>query len=336
MSASAHRLGVGALAVAGFFFGVTFLVVQDAVDRADVYAFLGVRFLIGAAVLAPMAFRRPATPGEVRHGILAGACLLVGYVVQTFGLRHTTAASSAFITYLLVVFVPLVVAVRTRRLPSGQVLAGVGLAVAGLYALSDGIGGLGRGEALTLVCALMFALHIIVLGEVSGRHDAFRLTFWQLVTVGVACLVPGALAGDGVGSAFAFDRGVWIAAIFCGIGPTAISFWCMSWGQKVVPESQAAIILLLEPVSAAALGELTGEHLGWRGGLGALLILGAVVVTEILGRARPAALGAEVAVIPDPDPDLSDLDPGLSDPGPPTVGPAGRAGLSPGAGDPRR
>lgn len=287
---------LAALAVAGVLFGVTFLVVQDAVDRAEVVPFLAVRFAIAAAVLAPFALRRPASPGDARDGILAGVCLLGGFLLQTWGLRDTTAATSAFITYLLVVIVPLVVSVRTRRRPTVPVAIGVALAVAGLWALSGGAGSIGRGELLTLGAAVMFALHIIVLGDVSGRHDTFRLTFWQVLTVAVACAIPGAFVGSGATRGYAgIDGGVFAAAAFCGIGATAVAFWLMSWGQRVVPESQAAIILLLEPVSAGILGEVTGEHLGWRGALGAVLILAAVVVTEVVGH-RPI-VGAELAVV---------------------------------------
>ncbi len=288
-----RRRGALALALAGLLFGTTFLVVQDAIGRADVAPFLAVRFLLGAAVLWPLARRRSATPHEVRHGVLAGACLLVGFVLQTVGLRSTSAAASAFITYLLVVLVPVIGVVRTRHRPAGNVVLGVVLAVVGLACLSGGVSGFGRGELLTVGCALAFALHIVVLGEVAGRHDPIRLTFWQVLTVGLACLLPGAVSGGGYG----FDGGVWLAAAFCGVGATAGAFWCMTWGQRVVPEAQAAIILLLEPVAAGVLGELTGEHLGPLGLLGAALILVAVLVAELLGP-RPPALGAELAVVP--------------------------------------
>ncbi|MEO6629309.1 MAG: DMT family transporter [Aquihabitans sp.] len=278
-----HARGIAALSLAGFLFGTTFLVVQDAIKRADVAPFLAVRFIIGAAVLWPIARRRPSSPGEIRHGVIAGLCLLGGFVAQTMGLRSTTAASSAFITNLLVVIVPILGALRSRSWPRVNVVIGVGLAVSGLLLLSGGLDGFGSGELLTLVGALAFALHIVVLGAVSGRHDPVRLTMWQVLTVGLLCLGPGAVSSGG----YSFDGGVWLAAAFCGVGATAIAFWCMSWAQRVVPESQAAIILLLEPVSAGILGEVVGEHLGMRGVFGAALILAAVVVAELLGPRSP-------------------------------------------------
>lgn len=295
MDGRGRAAGVAALAFSGFLFGSTFVVVQDAVERAEVLPFLAVRFLFGAAVLAPLAFRRPSSPGVARHGVVAGVSLLVGYLLQTVGLQHTTPATSAFITYLLVVLVPVIVALRSRTLPTSNVTIGVVLAVAGLLALVGGVNEFGRGEVLTLGCALAFAVHLLIVGEVADRHDAFRFTFWQVVTVGVICLVPGAFAGAGPGAGYSFDGRVWLAALFCGVGPTAIAFWGMSWGQRVVPESQAAIVLLLEPVSAAVIGSFTGDSLGPRQVLGATLILAAVLVSE-LGARRVGAVGAEMAV----------------------------------------
>lgn len=288
-----HRQGVAALVLAGLLFGSTFLLVQGAVERASVPAFLAARFLFAAALLWPLARRRPATPGVARDGVIAGSTLLVGYLLQTVGLQSTTSATSAFITYLLVVMVPLIGVVRFRRLPGANVVVGVVLAVIGLALLSGGVDAIGRGEWLTVGAAFCFALHIVVLGEVSGRHDPIRLTCWQVLTVGAACLVPGALSPGG----YAFDVGVWAAAAFTGLAATAVAFWCMSWAQRVVPESQAAIILLLEPVSAGVLGVLAGEELGVAGALGAALILAAVLVSELGGRSTPAAIGAEIALV---------------------------------------
>ena len=293
---------MAALVVAGVLFGSTFLVVQDAIDEVAVAPFLAVRFLVAAAVLWPIARRRPASTGEIRHGATAGACLLGAFVVQTEGLRSTGAATSAFITYLLVVLVPVIVAVRTRRFPTAAVSIGVMVAVVGLAELTGAGGGsngglltgFGRGEVLTMVSAVGFALHLVILGSLSTRHDPVRLTLWQVLTVGGACLVPGMFSPGG----YRFGAAPLTAAVFCGVGATAVAFFLMAWGQRVVPPSQAALILLLEPVSAGVLGELAGTHLGARGLLGAGLILVAVVVAE-LGDRRPPVAGTELA-IPDP------------------------------------
>ena len=285
-----------ALVVAAFFFGTTFLVVQDAVEVAAPVPFLAVRFLLGAAVLWLLARRRPASPGELRHGVAAGVALTVGYVLQTIGLQHTTPATSAFLTYLLVVLVPLLAFVALGRRPHPSTLGGVVLAVAGLVLLTGGAGGsgaggsgagelgaggFGRGEVLTIGCAVAFAAHILILGETAGRHDPLRLTAVQLATVGVACLVPSLVTGG-----LALPAPALVAAVVTGVFATALAFAGMVFAQRIVSPSRAALILLLEPVFAALLGWATGDAPTAATVAGGGLILAAVVVAEVLpGRA---------------------------------------------------
>ena len=290
---SQRRAGLGgsaALLGAGLLFGTTFVVMKDAIERAEVLPFLAVRFAVGALVLLPFALRRPSTREKLRVGLAAGACLLAGYLFQTVGLQYTSSTSSAFITYLLVVFVPIINALLTRRLPERSVVVAVVLSVTGLLLLSGGIRGFGKGELLTLGCALAFAVHILVLARTSHRYDPVRLTCWQIAVVSVACAGPGAIGGG-----YRFDAGVWAAAVFCGVAATALAFLGQVYGQRVVPASRAAILLLVEPVAAAVLGFVAGERLGWNGAIGAATILAGVIVAE-LGPRRPPALGAELAL----------------------------------------
>jgi drug/metabolite transporter (DMT)-like permease len=266
-----------ALVLAAFLWGSTFLVVQDATDDASVMPFLAARFLIGAAVLWPFARRRAASPTELRDGIAAGALFLGGYIFQTAGIQYTTSSSSAFITYLLVVFVPLINALVIRRLPSPVTVVGVAIAVIGLVLLSGGATGFGKGEWLTLGCAICFAAHLLVLDRVTLRNDPVRLAFIQVLTVGLGCLLPGFAFGG-----YDFGLPAWAAAAFTGVFATAVAVLCMVWAQRFVPPARTALILLLEPVFAALLGYLDGERLGARGFLGAGLILAAVLWTELV------------------------------------------------------
>lgn len=266
------------LATAGLLWGSTFLVMQRAIATAEPMPFLGARFLIAAAALAPVALRRPARGGEVRLGILAGLVLASAYLLQTFGLRSTTTATSAFVTYLLVVVVPVMVGLLDRELPGRRLVLGVTFAVAGLWLLS-GSGGdaFDLGELLTLGCAVAFAGHLVVVGRTTDRLDPVRFTFVQILTVGVVCAIPGVGLGG-----YDLGTGAWIAAAFTGLFATSVAFLCMVAGQRTVPSSRAALILLLEPVSAAVLGVATGEHLGSRGLGGAGLILAAIVTVEVV------------------------------------------------------
>jgi drug/metabolite transporter (DMT)-like permease len=266
-----------ALVGAALLFGGTFIVVQEGVEQAEPVPFIGARYLIALLVLAPFARRRPPTPGLARDGVVAGIALGAGYIFQTAGLQYTTSSTSAFITYLLVVFVPLIAAVVLRRRPHGLTLVGVAVAVVGLALLTGGGSGrLGKGEILTLGCAVSFAAHIIVLAEVARRHDVVRLTLVQIATVCAGCGIAGLFLGG-----YGFGAKAWVAAAATGIGATALAFVLQVWAQRIVGPTRTALVLLLEPVFAAAFGYVVGERLGWIGVLGGLLILVSVAVTEV-------------------------------------------------------
>ena len=181
---------------------------QDAVEDVEPVAFLAARFGIAFVVLLPFALRGRRTLGLWRDGTLAGLALTAGYICQTVGLQYTTSSVSAFLTYLLVVIVPLMSAVLLRRPPLPSALAGIVLAVAGLVLMSGGGVGLGRGEVLTLLCAVAFATHIVILAGAAARHD---VTTFNAVQFGVvtAVLLPATLvtgASAFPASAFALRR----------------------------------------------------------------------------------------------------------------------------------
>lgn len=262
-----------AVAAAGVLFGTTFVVVQDAVADVEPIPFLAVRFLIGAAALAPFAARAPRQPGRTRAAALCGLALLAGYVFQTIGLQYTTASVSAFVTYLLVVMVPVLAAVVLRRPPSRRVAIGVALATAGLFFLTGATDvGFGKGEALTLGCAFAFAVHIVLLAELSPRFDTMALTAGQLVVVGVACLAVGGVPH--------LTARAYAAAAYTGVTASAVAFVLQVYGQRRVGPTRTSLLLMLEPVSAAVLGYATGEGLAAVAVLGAVLILGGVAVAE--------------------------------------------------------
>jgi drug/metabolite transporter (DMT)-like permease len=207
---------------------------------------------------------------------------LLGYVLQTVGLQYTAAATSAFITYLLVVFVPLLAFVLLGRRPHPVTLVGIALAVVGLVLLTDpggggASGGFGKGELLTLGCAVAFAAHVVILGETAHRHDPIRLATVQVAVVGAGCALPGIWMGG-----YRFPPTAVAAVVTTALVATALAFVLQVRGQASVPASRAALLLLLEPVFAAIVATATGDSLGAIQLLGAALILAAVIFAEVM------------------------------------------------------
>jgi drug/metabolite transporter (DMT)-like permease len=286
LGASLALLGVTAI------WGSTFVVVKDAIARMPVVDFLAWRFAL--ATLAMLALRlgalRRVGRVAIRRGVLLGAALGAGYLLQTYGLTTTPPAVSGFVTGMFVVFTPLIAGVLLRRRVGALAWLGVGLATAGLALLSLHGLAVGRGELLTLGCAVAFAVQIVWLGEWSGSHDPGALAAVQLATVAVICLVGAGLSRHGL--APPPDAGVWGALALTALAATALAFMVQTWAQSLLAPTRAAVIMTMEPVFAGVFGVwVAGERFGLRAGLGAVLVLGAMLLVE-LGPRR----GAEAAV----------------------------------------
>jgi len=302
-----RRTGALAIAGAGACFGTTFALTRRALVGVGPAPFLALRFSLAALLLAPLALRRPSSPGLLRDGAVAGLALLAGYLLQTWGLTSVTGPVSAFETNLLVVIVPILSALVLRRRPSGASVLGAGLAAAGLWLLTGGVTGFGLGDGLTVGCAVAFAWNIVVLGRVAPRHDALRLTAVQLAVVaggawlvaGAGLLAPGVASSLGTGAhplgsgGFAFGMGALAAVGATAVLGSVVAYGLQTWGQRRVEPSRTAILLLAEPVTAALVGLALGDALSPVALAGAGVILGAIVLSELgSDRARPPDPGA--------------------------------------------
>lgn len=276
-----HVLALLALVATTAVWGGTFVVVKDAVERMPVLPFLFWRFLIAAAVLAvlrPRAVRGLSTEKR-RHGILLGLALGSAYILQTFGLLHTSATVSGFITGMFVVFTPLLGWALLGDRVSPVIWAAVALAAVGLALLSATGVAIGLGELLTLGCALMFAAQIVGLSQWSSASDAYGLTVLQLAVVALMCLVASPAEG---GITLPPDAGVWAAILFLAIVATSLAFLAQAWAQTLMSAPRAAIVLTLEPVFAGIFGvTLGGDELTTRMLAGGACIVGAMYLVEL-------------------------------------------------------
>jgi drug/metabolite transporter (DMT)-like permease len=268
------RLAYLALGVAALLFGSTFVIIKEAVATLPPLAFVGWRFLLGAAVLA--AISPPGGRALWRDGLIAGSWLFAGYALQTVGLAHTSASNSGLITGLYVVLTPLVAAVVARRFPGLLISIGALLAFGGLalLTLNDGLR-LQYGDLLTVGCALSYAAHIVYLSRVATRHRVVAFTAVQLLVTSAGGLAASALL-EGLPLP---PASTWPALLITGLAVSAGAFLLQVWSQTVIGPARTAIILALEPAIAAAVAALAlGERLTGRGWVGATLILAGIYV----------------------------------------------------------
>jgi drug/metabolite transporter (DMT)-like permease len=259
--------------------GSTFVVVKRAVEQIPVADFLTWRFAIAAlamVLLRPRAVARLGRAGR-RAGVLVGLALGTGYLLQTVGLQHTSAAVSGFITGMFVVLTPVVGFLVLRERLTWIACAAVVLATGGLALLSLHGLSVGYGELLTLGCAAAFALHIVGLGRWAPAFDAYGLAVVQLLTTVVLCLVFAVPGGIAVPRSWE----VWGALALTALAATALAFVVQTWAQAHLAPTRAAVIMTMEPVFSGIFAVLVaGEVLGARTLVGAALVLAAMVLTE--------------------------------------------------------
>jgi drug/metabolite transporter (DMT)-like permease len=266
--------------------GLTFTMVQDAVEKLPVLVFLGYRFT-AAALLVALVFRGPLrrlSRDGWRAGLLMGVFLTASYVLQTFGLENTSASNTGFITGLFVVITPVLAAVFLRERIGAIGWTAAGVSSIGLYLLSGTHGFNLRGDGLVLLCAVAVAAHILVTSRAARNHDAGALLVVQLGVCGLSCLVAGAFA-DGL----ELPRGgsVWLALVVTAVFASALGFFVQTYAQKHAPPARTALILASEPAFGGLFGYLlAGDRLSTTALLGAVLIMAAIVAVELLPRLR--------------------------------------------------
>ena len=279
--------------------GSTFFLIHDLLDRVPVLDFLAVRFTIASVallVVSPRAIGR-LSPERRRHALVLGLLYGVAQILQTAGLAHTAASVSGFITGMYVVCTPLFAAVLLRTRIGALTWVAVLLAISGLGVLtlgdvSSGLG-LGYGEALTLVSAMLYALHIVGLGAWSTAADALGMSILQCMVIAVICTVaaaPGGIVLPATG-------GDWLSMVYMALIAGAAAMLGQTWAQAHLPPTRTAIIMSMEPVFAAFFAVLLGgESASSRMLLGGALVLTAMLIVELVPRRRIEAEVSHIAV----------------------------------------
>jgi drug/metabolite transporter (DMT)-like permease len=285
-----HTVHIGLLLGVTAVWGWTFVVVKDAIEAYPTIPFLGLRFLIAAAVMALVVRRLPGRR-VLLVGALVGLPLAGGYLLQTVGLHFTSPGNAGLITGLFFVFTPLLDRLFGTPIRPRTLIA-VAVALAGTLLLTGGWqSGIRLGDALMVGCAVCFALQIVLLSRWSPGFAAEELTLVQLATCAVLFMLGGATQLQAPSSS------VWIALVITGVFASAIAFFIQTWEQSHLAASRTALVLAREQVWALQFSmALAGQRLGGVQALGAALVIAAIVGHELAlpGRGDAEAEGTNV------------------------------------------
>ncbi|MEN8154595.1 MAG: DMT family transporter [Acidobacteriota bacterium] len=261
--------------------GSTFFMVKSALEFISPLALIGYRFLIASVFMyILLRFMKRPVFKNFKNGIMLGVILWFVYFPQTLGLKYTTASNSGFITGLFIVFVPFMGWMLFRKLPALNKILSVFIALSGLWILTGGMNNINRGDVLTLITALAYALHILFAGKYMGSgSDPFVLTFQQFFVVGVLSIISALPFSVSL----SWTQGhVWWTIAFLAVFPTLSAFLIQMISQKFTSPVKVALIFSMEPVFAAIFAwTLGGELFVLRRGIGGLIIVSAILISEL-------------------------------------------------------
>ena len=257
---SKTRLAVIALLGVGFVWGAAFVLMKDAIVLQPYMDFLATRFTIAAIA---MILLRPVVSlrfeaGDIRYGALIGVVLAFGYITQTIGLDLTTAATSGFLTGLYVVFTPLIAWLFIRQKVSGKVALGVLFSIVGMAIFSGAATSaeFQVGQIWLVVCAVLYAVHILLLGHYGKTRNSYRFAMLQIVFV--ALVTWGFALIDGYQPPPNFE--VWFAVLFTALLSTVLAFWIQTWAQTLLDPARVALLITSEVIFTALLAIGLGQE----------------------------------------------------------------------------
>lgn len=291
------------LIITALIWGVAFVAQSEGGDAVGPYTFNGIRSLIGGMVLIPvigildrakLTSRRPTNKEEKKTlmigGICCGTILFVASSLQQFGIYLGTPVGKAgFLTACYIIIVP-ILGLFFKKTCGWNIWAGVVITVIGLYLLCMKGGlQLQLSDVLIFLCAIVFAMHIMVVDHFSPLVDGVRMSCIQFWVCGILSLVPmmifemkpfsGGLLEWRIALA-SFDA--WIPILYAGVMSCGVAYTLQIVGQEDVNPTIASLLMSLESVFSVIAGAvILHEFLTVREMIGCVLIFVAVVLAQI-------------------------------------------------------
>lgn len=277
------------LFLTAFIWGTAFVAQSVGMDYLEPFTFNGVRSLIGGIALLPCIWLLHKLNGESKKeesgkvlligGLACGVLLFAASSLQQIGLKYTTAGKAGFITAFYIVIVP-VLGIFLHKKIGWKIWLAVVLALAGLYFLciTESFS-IGKGDVLIFLCALIFAVHILVIDYFSPKVDGVKMSCIQFLVCGILSLpfmftieTPKAAA----------MTAAWMPLLYAGVLSCGVAYTLQILGQKNVNPAVASLILSLESCFSVLAGWIVlGERLSLRESAGCVLMFAAIILAQL-------------------------------------------------------
>lgn len=265
---------------AAVIWGATFVVVQWTLTGVDAITMVGYRFLIaGTLLLVYLALKGKPLLSNWPRALWLATILWSLYASQTIGLNYTTASNSGFITGLFVVFVPIFLITVFKRRPTVWEIVATLISLGGLWILTGGLRQINTGDALTLISAMTYALHLLYSDKyMKAGADPLLISCQQFLLVGAFSLIFGWVTGR----SFAITPVAVGWTLFLALFPTLSAFVIQMFAQRFTSPLRVSLIFAFEPVFAAVFAwTIGGELFAWKSAIGGLLIFAGLVISGL-------------------------------------------------------
>lgn len=285
------------LMIATIIWGGTFAICKNAFQDISPTLFVTIRFAIASLVFFPLAYKRLKTANieVIKSGFYLGLMLAAGFIVQTIGLKYTTATKSGFITGSIVVLTPICQIFIMKVKPNFGAWLGVFLVFVGLVFLSSSGNSLSTiitelgsdfnmGDLLTIIGAICYSVYIVYIDIYSNKYDTKILIFMQLIVTALTAFILSLLFNSTGIEHIKFNL-TWVLILslaYTSILATVITTSLQTRFQKAVTPTEAGIVYSFEPILAAVISFfLLGETLSYLGYIGASIMVIGVLITHV-------------------------------------------------------
>ncbi|MDK2899659.1 MAG: hypothetical protein PWQ45_161 [Thermosipho sp. (in: thermotogales)] len=250
--------------------GLTFPIQKMVLVDISPFAYNAIRFWI-ATVLSFFVFGK----GN-KYGLILGVVLGISYAAQTWGLTLTTSSKSGFITAFYIVLIPIFSYFIEKEKPTKVQIIAFLIAMIGEYLLSGGIDSINFGDILTFFCAILYALHVVLVTEFSKKSPEKDLLTSQFLMVALLNSLFG------LNQSWKIDVKIFSVALFTAIFATIYALIAQAKYQKVVGSNTSALIFVGEPVFATIFSIiLLSERLDMLQIFGVVLTMFALILSII-------------------------------------------------------
>lgn len=278
------------LMIAALVWGAAMSFQSEGMNYVGPLTFQAVRFLVGGTVLLPLVFllgkKDPGQDGEeydpkgvFKGGAVCGIFLMIACTLQQFAILYTTVGKAGFLTSLYIIFIP-VLGIFLRKRIGLNVWIAVALAMVGMYLLcmKESLV-LSKGDALVVVCALVFSFQIMAIDKYAAIYNGLKLSCIQFYVCGILSAVL----------MFIFEKpdissllGAWVPILYTGAASCGIGYTFQTLAQKDLQPAVASIIMSLESVFAALFGWiLLGQKMSLREIIGCGVMFAAIIIAQV-------------------------------------------------------